>query len=234
MNDASKQFAAQSLVAVLVLNGILLAAIHFLNADVPMNPAATYGAGAALSLVLWLAIVGIARQGFAKATTTTRPSRGQDRSPIEKRAPAPQAPAAAPAPSPAALAEVANSGAVQMLAILQRKGRLIDFLQEDIRAYADAQIGAAVRNVHEGCREALAEYIQLEAIYPEAEGSKVSVRDGFDARSVRLVGNVSGQPPFQGTLRHRGWRVARIRLPERVGNAADEAIVATAEVEVGS
>lgn len=232
MNDASKQFAVQSLIAVLVINGILLAAIHFLNADVPMNRAATFGTGAVLSLVLWLAVVGIARQGFAKATA--RPARAQDRSPQEKRAPAPQAPAAAPAPSPAALAEVANSGAVQVLAILQRKGRLIDFLQEDIRPYADAQIGAAVRNVHEGCREALAEYIQIEPIYTEAEGSKVSVRDGFDARSVRLVGNVSGQPPFQGTLRHRGWRVARIRLPERVGNAADETVVATAEVEVGS
>lgn len=229
MNDASKQFAVQSLVAVLVLNGVLLAAIRFLNADIAMNPA-TYGAGAGLSLVLWLFLVGIARQGFAKAST--RPARGQDRSPQEKRAPAPQPPA--PAPSPAALAEVANSGAVQMLAILQRKGRLIDFLQEDIRPYADAQIGAAVRNVHEGCREALAEYVQLEPIYTEAEGSKVSVRDGFDARSIRLVGNVSGQPPFQGTLRHRGWRVARIRLPERVGNAADETVVATAEVEVGS
>src|SRR5207253_6846543 len=39
-----------------------------------------------------------------------------------------------------------NGAAVQLLAILQREGRLLDFLQEDVDGYADAQIGAAVRD----------------------------------------------------------------------------------------
>ena len=95
-----------------------------------------------------------------------------------------------------------------MLAILQRQGRLIDFLQEDLAPFEDAQIGAAVRSVHAGCKQALDEHIQLEAIYPEAEGSVVSVPSGFDAYAIRLSGNVSGEPPFTGTLRHRGWRAS--------------------------
>lgn len=223
MKEAVRQFTLQSLVVTLVLNGVLLIAIDLLSGEAPINRTILYGVGTALSLVLWMTLQTIARRLFARASAS------QKALPKAKEKPLPT-PAAAPPSIPAR----SESGAVQMLSILQRKGRLIDFLQEDIRAYQDAQIGAAVRSVHEGCREALAEYVTFEPIFSDSEGSKVSIRDGFDAKSIRLVGNVNGQPPFQGTLRHRGWRVARIKLPERIGGASDDTVIAAAEVEVGS
>ena len=120
-----------------------------------------------------------------------------------------------------------------MLAILQREGRLIDFLQEDLNQYEDAQIGAAVRNVHAGCKSAVDEHVELAPIFGEAEGSRVEVQRGFDAYSVRLSGAVSGEPPFHGTLRHRGWRVEKITLPKQTPAQAVAKVVAPAEVEVG-
>ena len=118
-----------------------------------------------------------------------------------------------------------------MLAILQRKGRLIDFLQEDLRAYGDADIGAAVRSIHEGCKDALAETVTLEPIMTDGEGNAVTLNDGFDTQAIRLTGNVSGTTPFKGTLAHKGWRVKSIDLPEIM--QAQQHIVAPAEVEVG-
>ena len=136
-------------------------------------------------------------------------------------------PPAATAPAP-----TATDGAVQMLAILQREGRLIDFLQEDLSMYDDAQIGAAVRNIHDGTRRALAEHVQLEPIYQESEGSNVGVPAGFDTRAVRLSGDVAGEPPFKGTLRHRGWRVKSVDLPDQVNERGRPMIVAPAEVDI--
>jgi hypothetical protein len=121
---------------------------------------------------------------------------------------------------------------VQLLSLLQRKGRLIDFLQEDLRAYDDAQIGAAVRTVHEGCREALAEHFELEPIFPADEGSPVTIEQGFDAHAIRLTGTVTGNPPFKGFLRHRGWRIKNVDLPALTAGHGQELIVAPAEVEL--
>ena len=147
-------------------------------------------------------------------------------------APAEPVDAPKPAPAPAVDERAAESGAIQMLAILQRQGRLVDFLQEDLAAYQDAQIGAAVRSVHAGCKQALQEHVQLEPVYTDAEGSRVTVNPGFDAYAVRLSGNVSGEPPFTGTLQHRGWRAAGIELPKQVDAQRDETIVAAAEIEI--
>jgi hypothetical protein len=122
-------------------------------------------------------------------------------------------------------------GAVQLLAILQREGRLLDFLQEDIDAYSDAQIGAAVRDVHRGCKRALAEYVPVEPVMKEQENARVRVDAGFDPSRIRLVGNVLGEPPYTGTLRHHGWRTATIKLPAPPV-AADPSVVAPAEVEL--
>jgi len=122
-------------------------------------------------------------------------------------------------------------GAVQLLAILQREGRLLDFLQEDIDAYSDAQIGAAVRDVHRGCKKALSEYVPVEPVMKESENARVRVDAGFDPSRIRLVGNVLGEPPYTGTLRHHGWRTATIKLPAPPV-AADPSVVAPAEVEL--
>ncbi|MBF0457869.1 MAG: DUF2760 domain-containing protein [Nitrospirae bacterium] len=121
--------------------------------------------------------------------------------------------------------------AVQTLMILQKKGRLIDFLQEDISSYNDQQIGRAVRSIHAGCREAITEYMKIEPVRHETEGNEVTVEAGFDPSSVCLTGNVTGQPPFRGVLRHCGWRVVETSLPE-ISEGHDLSIVEPAEVEM--
>ena len=118
-----------------------------------------------------------------------------------------------------------------MLAALQREGRLIDFLQEDLGADEDSQIGAAVRSIHTGCREILKEHMDIKPVFEEKEGSSVTIPAGFDTTAIRLTGNVSGNPPFRGTLRHRGWKVERIQLPQSQGQK-DRRILAPAEVEI--
>jgi hypothetical protein len=124
-----------------------------------------------------------------------------------------------------------NASALQLLGILQREGRFVDFLQEDIASYDDSTVGAAVRIVHEGCRKALSEYITLEPIRTEPEGASVQVDRDFDRAAIRLTGNVTGEPPFTGALRHHGWRAADVRLPQPPPNN-EAAIVAPAEVEL--
>ncbi|HEY1376982.1 MAG TPA: DUF2760 domain-containing protein, partial [Gemmataceae bacterium] len=117
------------------------------------------------------------------------------------------------------------------LALLQREGRLLDFLMEDVQVYNDAQIGAAVRDIHRTCRKALQDHLVLEPVLSDAEGSEVTVPTGFDPSAVRLTGNVTGQPPFRGTLKHHGWRVRGLNLAPPPGGQ-DEFVVQPAEVEL--
>jgi hypothetical protein len=124
------------------------------------------------------------------------------------------------------------SGApLRLLALLQREGRLLDFLLEDIQTYSDAQVGAAVRDIHRQCQAAVKEHLVLEPVLPRPEQSEVEIPSGFDPSAVRLTGNVTGQPPFKGTLQHHGWRVKEIKLaPPPEGQ--DEFILMPAEVEL--
>jgi hypothetical protein len=124
-----------------------------------------------------------------------------------------------------------EEGALHLLAILQREGRLPDFLGEDIKGLKDADIGAAVRLVHAGCKKALATYVVLAPVRTEAEGSAVVVDKGFDAATLQLAGNVRGEAPYKGTLTHPGWRAVEVKLPERP-SFVDARVVAPAEVEV--
>jgi len=121
--------------------------------------------------------------------------------------------------------------ALHLLSILQRDGRLVDFLQEDIAGATDDQVGAAARVVHEGCRKSLARYVVLAPVRTEAEGAPVRIPAGFDPAEVRLTGNVTGQPPFQGRLAHAGWRAVEVKLPS-LAVGQDAAVIAPAEVEV--
>lgn len=138
------------------------------------------------------------------------------------------------APRAEALFRPAPTGPdLRVLAVLQRDGRLVDFLMEDIDAYADEQIGAAVRDIHRGCRKALRDYLHLEPILPGAEESDVTVAPDFDPASIRLLGNVAGAPPFRGVLKHHGWRVTEARLPTLPATRDDRSpVLAPAEVEV--
>ena len=121
--------------------------------------------------------------------------------------------------------------AVQMLALLQRDGRLVDFLAENISAYPDVQLGAAVRTIHDTCRQALDQYVKLEPIMNSEEDQPVTIQAGFDPAAVKLIGNVAGEPPVRGVLRHKGWRVKEVSLPP-LPQAAGRMVIAPAEVEL--
>ena len=121
--------------------------------------------------------------------------------------------------------------AVQMLALLQRDGRLIDFLAENISAYPDDQLGAAVRTIHDTSRQVLDQYVNLEPVLNSEEDQPVTVQAGFDPAAIKLIGNVAGEPPIRGVLRHKGWRVKEVHLPP-LPQAAGRMVVAPAEVEL--
>ena len=150
----------------------------------------------------------------------------------------PQAPAAqeatppiTPTPAPVVLKLASPDAALQLLALLQRDARLIDFTQEDLSGYSDADIGGAARVVHEGCSKVLREHFSLAPVRTEAEGSRLTLPSGFDARAVRLTGHVVGQAPFSGQLSHRGWRATEVRLPQ-LAEGHDVTVLAQAEVEL--
>lgn len=137
----------------------------------------------------------------------------------------------APAPEPVVLKEATPDAALQLLGLLQKEARFIDFIKEDIAVYSDADIGVAARVVHEGCNKAINEHFSLAPVRNEQEGSKITLPDGFDANAVRLTGNIVGAAPFTGTLVHKGWQVTDIRLP-KLTQGYNAAIIAAAEVEL--
>ena len=200
-----------ALVVILVFVAGLLAVLTLLAPDALAGQLPLLaGLGAVVALALWFTLERL------------RPT------PVAPPSPEETAEAAATPSAPAALSPVP---AVQLLSLLQRKGRLIDFLQEDIQAYDDAQIGAAARNVHSGCREVLDAHVTLAPVMKNDENTSVTIDPGFDAHAIRLTGTVSGEPPFNGVLRHRGWRVEHIDLPQQM-QEREALIVAPAEVEV--
>jgi hypothetical protein len=142
---------------------------------------------------------------------------------------APPAPAPAPEAPAAESSRAARDGALQLLSLLQREGRLVDFLEQDVTAFDDGDVGAAARLVHEGCRRALHAHARVVSVRGEAEGARVSLEQ--PSADVKLVGNVAGSAPFRGVLRHRGWKVEELRLPTLLGSH-DPKIVAQAELEL--
>ena len=145
-------------------------------------------------------------------------------------APAKPAAASAAAASPAPAAARASDGALQILGIMQREGRLIDFLMEDIASYSDEQIGAAVRDIHAQSRDALARVVTLEPVIDGVEGTFAKA-PSKNPSVVRFVGKVPAKLPEGGTLRHKGWRAAKVNLPA-LPAAQDAAIIAPAEIEI--
>ena len=136
---------------------------------------------------------------------------------------------AAPA-KPAAPSRTPADGALQILTILQRDSRLVDFLMEDIASYSDDQVGAAVRELHDQCRDSLARYVALQPVIDGVEGTPARAPSG-DPKAVRFIGNVPATPPSGGTLRHKGWRAAKVDLPGLTAKE-DTTIIAPAEIEI--
>lgn len=239
--NTKQTFTIQAVVATLIINVLLLGTLYFMAGD------ALQASGQLLSilligLVLTLVLAGVlaflggqaidaanaSAVKVAPAAPPPAPKEPERPAPKPERVPTPPKTTPAPVlPQPAP-----NTAALQLLAILQREGRLIDFLQEDLSLYEDDQIGAAVRSVHAGCKQGLEAHIKLEPVVSDDEGSTITIPAGFDAHAIRLTGHVAGDPPFKGVIRHRGWRAAKVDLPQ-ITNQANAQVVAAAEVEVG-
>jgi hypothetical protein len=125
-----------------------------------------------------------------------------------------------------------SNGPAILLSLLQREGRLIDFMMEEIKDFDDDQIGAAIRPVHAGCQKVFREYVKLAAIEKGNEGDRVTVKEGFDPSAIKLSGKVKGNPPFKGTLLHHGWIIEELNLPARPESHTPE-VISPAEVEIG-
>lgn len=172
-------------------------------------------AGSLPGIFQGMTIAGKAKQDPAFAAKLTAVLAGAELKPIEP--PKPVKPSGAP---------------IRMLALLQAEARLVDFLMEDIAGLPDAQIGQAVREVHKKAAAALKQHAVIEQVLPGNEGDATTVQKGFDPSAVRVVGNVTGEPPFKGQINHPGWRVKELKLaapPE----GADEFVLQPAEVQIG-
>jgi hypothetical protein len=140
--------------------------------------------------------------------------------------------AARPMPVPTR-ADQADAEIISFLAMLQAKGRLVDFLMDDINAHDDAQVGAAARVVHAGCKAALLEHIRISPVRAETEGSIVQVAAGYSPDEYRLLGKISGVAPFSGVLVHHGWKTDAVNLPRVLRSATGRLpAIAPAEVEL--
>jgi Domain of unknown function (DUF2760) len=193
-------------IVVAVLNGLLL---------VPATNAYTVPI-AAIALLLALVIVALSIFGGRESNATPT------RAPV---------PAVVPPPPPAA--NQAEAEVVAFVGLLQEKGRLVDFLMEDLTSYEDTQVAAAARIVHQGCRQVLQEHFKIAAVSQAEEGSQVTVPTGYAADEYRLVGKVSGNPPFTGKLIHKGWKTESVTLP-RIVKLDEKRLpsIAPAEVEL--
>ena len=145
-------------------------------------------------------------------------------------APAPPKPEERPRPEPK---RPLQSDAIALLSTLQRESRLVDFLMEDLTAYTDDQVGAAVRTVQQDASKVLSRLFAPQPVISDHEGAAVQVPSGFDAARFRLTGKVAGSAPFQGTLRHHGWEATRCELPQFTGGEQAAKTIAPAEVEIG-
>jgi hypothetical protein len=134
--------------------------------------------------------------------------------------------------------EISNAAVVQFLARLQEKGRLLDFLMDDIAAYDNESVGAAARIVHQGCCEVLDESFTIETVHAGAEMETITLADNYDSTAYQLSGKVPESAPFTGSVLHRGWKTTRVNLPKLVTTADNinsaRSIIAPAEVEISS
>jgi hypothetical protein len=139
--------------------------------------------------------------------------------------------AAPPLPASTDPAQLRTEGALHLLALFQREGRLLDFLRESLERHDDAAIGAAVRAVHRGCKKVVDEHVTLKPVLTGEEDTPIVVQGGFDPSEIQLTGSTDGQPPFRGTLVHHGWRAAEVKFPTLTGTI-DRRVLAPAEVRV--
>jgi hypothetical protein len=125
-----------------------------------------------------------------------------------------------------------RSEALTLLAALQREARLIDIVHEPLDQYSDAQIGAAARDVLKNSGAVIERMFGLVPLTDSTDGSTLSTPAKFDPAQYRLIGSVTGSPPFTGTVAHHGWKATRCEVPSWKGQAESSLIVAPIELEV--
>jgi len=185
-------------------------------------------------LFLTVAVTAIFRKSAAPAPAVALPVAAK---PAEIAKPEAASPAQIPPPvevvrtETVVVKEASPDAALQLLGLLQKEARFIDFTQENMGQYSDADIGAVARVVHEGCRKVLRQHFELAPVRDEDEGQRITLPKGYDAASVRITGNIVGQAPFSGTLVHRGWKSKETKLP-KLTEGHDASIIAAAEVEL--
>ena len=190
---------------VAVLNGLLL----FPPTNAYTTPIA------AIALVLALIVVALSLSG------------GRENHATPVRAPVP-AVIQPPAPPSASQAE---AEVIAFFGLLQEKGRFVDFLMEDLTSYEDTQVAAAARVIHQGCRQVLQDHFKITAVSEAREGSQITVPAGYAADEYRLVGKITGNPPFTGKLIHKGWKTESVTLP-RIVKLDEKRLPAIAPAEV--
>lgn len=177
------------------------------------------------------AVVIVSLLVLALVFITARSKTADDSAEVNKTRPAP-APAPLPVqPPPPPVENQAESEIVAFLALLQEKGRLVDFLMEDVAAYEDAEVGAAARVIHQGCKQVLQEYFKISPISDAQEGTQITLPVGYATDQYRVVGKLAGEPPFTGTLLHKGWKTESVKLP-RIVSPGQLPSIAAAEVEL--
>jgi hypothetical protein len=204
-----KPSIAIAAISLVILNGLLL---------VPATAGHTVEI-AALAILVALLILALSLIG------------GRSNAPTQPAQTATPALTPVPIPPPVPATKQAEAEVVAFFGLLQEKGRLVDFLMEDITSYEDSEVGAAARVIHQGCRQVLQEYFHIAAISDAAEGTQITVPASYSADEYRLVGKLSGEPPFTGTLLHKGWKTEFVKLP-RIVNTQRLPSIAPAEVEL--
>ncbi|MBK8475525.1 MAG: DUF2760 domain-containing protein [Opitutaceae bacterium] len=197
-----------------LIAGLAIAALNALTFVPPLQAHAAYLVAGSGALALWLVFKAATDQGAPSAVA----------------APLPPAPPPPPAPQVRNLSE---AEAIGLLGVFQTKGRLVDFLMDDIAAYSDAQVGAAARVVQQGCKAALLEHFAVVPVSAEREGTRVTVPAQAPAGDFELVGKIAGEPPFSGVLVHKGWKATSVRLPRSLlADAGRLPPIAPAQVEL--
>jgi hypothetical protein len=159
---------------------------------------------------------------------------------IVRQAGGKETPEPAKAAEPAAVApkgrdERTDAEIVHFLGLFQQKGRLVDFLMEDVTSFSNEQVGAAARVVHQGCSQVVKEFFVIEPAHQGEDGSPVTLEEGYDSAAYQLSGKLEGSPPFKGTLAHHGWVAREVKLPRLVKDSHKTEkglVIAPAEVEV--
>jgi hypothetical protein len=193
---------------------IVLLTLNALSLFTESSLVLSYFAGVSLVVALALLMIILVSRGERPEPEPSKPDAGK--------------PMPVPAVSTQAEAEI-----VSFLAILQERGRLVDFVMEDLTTYDDAQVGAAARVFHAGCKAALREHFKIRSVREEDEGSSITIPVGYAADEYRLIGNIRGAGPFSGTLVHRGWKTEWVKLPRLVRVDPDRLpTIAPAEVEL--